>query len=257
MMTVFFRNDDVRGNLDQSLIDLTSLCIENTIPIAHAVEPANVTQKVVDWLIEVKNAHPELIDIIQHGYDHNINGNYHKMEFGGERTYKDQYDDILKGKNLMQNYFGDLWVPIFTFPYAVYNTQSIRILKDLGYMGLSDVIFFNSKARIKNQVGRLLRRDVIANRKVSFHPKQRPNGLREVSTSFGIIKKYNSEDSCDHFTMDEIIQKIKISSKFTDSIGVLFHHRFHAGHLGLIQEIIDYFAKNNFQPKSLSEIIAK
>ena len=67
MMTVFFRNDDVRDKLDQILVDFTTLCIKNKMPIAHAVEPANVTQEVVDWLLETKKSHPHLIEIMQHG----------------------------------------------------------------------------------------------------------------------------------------------------------------------------------------------
>lgn len=256
MMTVFYRNDDVRDKLDQSLVDFTALCVKKNMPVAHAVEPANVTQEVVDWLIEVKSAHPELIDIIQHGYDHNINGKYHKMEFGGKRTYKEQYNDILKGKELMEDYFGELWIPIFTFPYSIYNSQSIRVLKDLGYIGLSDTIFFNLKARFKNHIGQLLNKDVIRNKKISFHPKHRPNGLKEISTSFSIIKKYHSDTECDHFTKDEILQGIKLASKFTDITGVLFHHRYHDQHLNIIGEVTDYIV-NNFQSKSLSAIIAK
>jgi peptidoglycan/xylan/chitin deacetylase (PgdA/CDA1 family) len=254
-MTVFYRNDDVRDQLDQSLIDFTNLCIRYKMPIAHAVEPANVTQEVVDWLIEVKKEHPGLIDIIQHGFDHNKNGKYHKKEFGGDRTYEDQYADIAKGKEMMQDYFGDHWVPIFTFPYAVYNTQSIQVLKDLRYTGISDVIFFNYKARLKNQIGRLLRKDVINNRKVSFHPKHRPNGLREASTSFGIIKKYHSENECDHFTMEEMIYRINRATKYTNILGVLFHHRFHGECMDLIEELTQYLIKQNFQPKSLSTIL--
>ena len=70
---IFFRNDDVRDVLDDSLIGLTELCLKHQVPIAHAVEPANVTPEVVDWLMATKKKHKRLIEIIQHGYDHSLN----------------------------------------------------------------------------------------------------------------------------------------------------------------------------------------
>lgn len=40
---IFFRNDDVRSTLDESLVSLTDIFIRNGIPISHAVEPANIS----------------------------------------------------------------------------------------------------------------------------------------------------------------------------------------------------------------------
>ena len=51
---IFFRNDDVRDKLDQSLVSITELFIDNRVPISHAVEPANVSDEVIKWLIEMK-----------------------------------------------------------------------------------------------------------------------------------------------------------------------------------------------------------
>ena len=78
MSIFFFRNDDVRDNLDQSLIELTDIFIKNQIPITHAVEPANITQAVIDWLLEVKQSYPEIISIMQHGYDHTVKNKHKK-----------------------------------------------------------------------------------------------------------------------------------------------------------------------------------
>ena len=65
---IFLRNDDIRQTLDQTLIDLTMVCMEHKVPISHAVEPANVTTEVAEWLIGMKIKYPQLIEIIQHGY---------------------------------------------------------------------------------------------------------------------------------------------------------------------------------------------
>lgn len=80
----FFRNDDLRNKLDDSLIKITDLFIKYNIPITHSVEPANVSEEVVKWLVDVKKKYPDLIEIMQHGYEHKIKNNFKKGEFGGQ-----------------------------------------------------------------------------------------------------------------------------------------------------------------------------
>ena len=94
----FFRNDDVRGSLDGSLVRIQELFIKRGIPITHAVEPANITEDVVNWLLSVKDKHPNMVSIMQHGYDHSIKNIRQYGEFGGDRTYDEQYQDIGNGK---------------------------------------------------------------------------------------------------------------------------------------------------------------
>ena len=65
---IFFRNDDVRGKLDNSLVKITEIFITNQVPICHAVEPANLTHEVINWLLDLKNSYPNLIEIVQHGW---------------------------------------------------------------------------------------------------------------------------------------------------------------------------------------------
>jgi len=43
MSSLFFRNDDVRGVLDDILVYLTDRVIEHGLVVTHAVEPANVS----------------------------------------------------------------------------------------------------------------------------------------------------------------------------------------------------------------------
>ena len=175
--TIFFRNDDVRNTLDQSLIDLTTLCIKHKVPISHAVEPANVTSEVIDWLIGIKKQHPGLIEIIQHGYNHNLMNPTQKMEFGGVRGYQDQYDDIKKGKKIMDNAFGNLWYPIFTFPYGTFNENTLKAIDDLGYIAMSSKINFSFKGRMKNNLGKFLGKNMLIGKKINYHPEER-HGLK-------------------------------------------------------------------------------
>ena len=99
---VYFRNDDV-NTLEKELIDITNIFINNSIPIIHAVEPANVTEEAVDYLVRIKERNPEIIEIMQHGFDHICRD---QGEFGGKRPYDDQLKDLSKGKEIMESRFG-------------------------------------------------------------------------------------------------------------------------------------------------------
>jgi peptidoglycan/xylan/chitin deacetylase (PgdA/CDA1 family) len=253
---IFFRNDDVRHTLDQSLIDLTRLCIDHKVPISHAVEPANITPEVSEWLIDIKKQFPDLIEIIQHGYNHNLANPDQKMEFGGNRGYQEQYDDIKKGQEIMNRVFGNLWEPIFTFPYGTFNTHTLKAIDDLGYKAISSKIKFTYKGRLKNCLGRLMRKDVLLGKKINYHPDVRPGyKFREISVSANLIKKYSGESTADHYAQEEIMEQIRTSSRHTNIIGMLFHHRFHEDYLKLTADLIGTLKDEDYSFSSIREII--
>jgi hypothetical protein len=236
---IFLRNDDVRESLDKELIKLTELSIKYKFPISHAVEPANVSGEVVEWLLDVKRNNPTLIEIIQHGYDHNNRNPHIKMEFGGTRTFTDQYNTITKGKELMDSYFGDLWSPVFTFPYGTYNEATLKAIEGAGYKAISGKITFSAKNKLKNLVGRSLGRNFIFNKKVSYHcSKRQMFSFYEFSVSANLIRKYLDNKNAIHYTTNEVFQQIEEAASHTDKIGVLFHHRFHSDHFSQIDEIL-------------------
>ncbi len=235
---IFLRNDDVRDRLDRELVDLTDLCIKYNVPISHAVEPANVTHDVVNWLMDVKKQNPGLIEIIQHGYDHNRKHPEEKMEFGGNRSYQDQLDTIRKGKDLMDKYFGDHWDAVFTFPYGSYNTNTLKAIDKLGYLAISSKINYSFKNQIKNKLGNLLDRDFLLEKKISYHNKYRKHyGFKEISVSANLIKKYIDVNDADHYTKSNILAQIDQSFRFSSVVGILFHHRFHGNHINMIEEL--------------------
>lgn len=85
-MKLFLRNDDVRGVLDGSLVYLTDRVVEHGLIITHAVEPANVSGTVVDWLLQMQEEYPSHVEIIQHGFDHQLKTSPPvRGEFGGGR----------------------------------------------------------------------------------------------------------------------------------------------------------------------------
>jgi hypothetical protein len=240
---VFFRNDDVRATLDKALIDVTDLFIRYQIPIAHAVEPANVTPEVIEWVKDVKTGHPDIIELMQHGYDHTIKNKERKGEFGGQRGYQEQYDDIRKGKDLMNKHFGDLWFEAFNFPYAPYNPAAIKAVNDVGFKVLNS--HFNSKfdRKVFYFFGHLLRKGFWLGHHVSWNLQKYPKtDLFEIDMNLGFIKKYLNEgtDSV-MFTLEELKQKTIEYSKYR-TIGVLLHHRYHntQANLDLVEEYLKW-----------------
>lgn len=253
---LFFRNDDVRNVLDESLINLTELCLRNKVPISHAVEPANVSMEVIKWLIDQKKLHPELIEIIQHGYNHNLLNPNLKMEFGGSRGFEDQLNDLIKGKDLMDQHFGKLWSPIFSFPYGTYNQHTLKAINKLGYHAISSKISFSFTVRIKNLVGKFLKIETILGKKVNYHPKKRNSyNFKEISVSVNLIKGYKNYSIADHYSLDEIKNQINSATKHTHIIGVLFHHRFHSDQMELIEELIGFLKKKGVKFSTIADIV--
>ncbi|MBK6963891.1 MAG: DUF2334 domain-containing protein [Bacteroidales bacterium] len=253
---VFFRNDDVRDSLDSSLIEFTNLILGHGVPVSHAAEPANISKEVAEWLNSKKNEFPGLLEIIQHGYDHNLNNPTEKMEFGGNREYGDQLKDIAEGKKLMDTYFRNNWTHVFTFPYGTYNQATLKAVNDSGYEAISSKIQFSTRSRVKNKVGKMLGKDIILGKKVNYHPGTRKGyRFKEISVSANLIKKYTGLSTADHYSLNEIKEQIRIAGKYTSTIGVLFHHRFHHKHLSLINDLIIHLKAEKFRFQTFAEMI--
>jgi hypothetical protein len=231
---VTFRNDDVRETLEPELIQITDLFIKYKIPISHAVEPGNITEEVLDWLLDIKLKHPDLIEIIQHGFKHTLNiekfygGKKRKGEFGIGRSYKEQYEEIRKGKELMNRYFGSNWFQCFTFPYGGKDNIALKAANDVGYKVMNDHKGVSFTHKVFYFVGRMFRRNFIKGRSVSYHLKKRPNTkLFNIDMNVSVITKYHNEVSdCDMLDINQLISKVN-TFRNERTLGVILHHRYH------------------------------
>lgn len=254
----FFRNDDVRSTLDSTLVDMQELFIKHSVPIIHAVEPANVTPEVVDWLLDMRRVHPDLFEIMQHGYDHTIKNKEKKGEFGGQRGYDEQYEDIRKGKELMNLHFGSDWFEAFNFPYAPYNELAIKALQSVGYKVLNSHYNAEWKRKLFYAVGHLLGKGMMFDHHVSWNLQKYPGTtMWEISMNITFIKKYYDENtSCEFYTFDELKNKIDKYIPTPYPIGLLLHHRYHVTQesMDLIEQVFDYLRMNNVAPVSMRAI---
>lgn len=235
MKYIFFRNDDVRNSLDKSLIEVTDLFVQNQIPISHAVEPANVTPEVFEWLKEKKKNYPNLIEIIQHGYRHklnvevNIGGKLRKGEFGGTRSYKEQYEDILAGRQLMDRYFKDQWFSAFTFPFGARNKAAIKAISDCDYKVVNGSMGTTWDYNLLYFAGRLLKKEMLFKRKISWNLKFKPGtNIFQIDTSISIIKKFlDDNESAEFYSLDELKKKTILYLRKKNNVGFVLHHRYH------------------------------
>lgn len=227
-MTVFFRNDDVRGRLDDSLVYLTERMVSAGLPISHSVEPANVTLKVVNWLLEMQSAYPDYVEILQHGFEHRIKTKApHRGEFGGDRGYDEQLEEIRKGKALMDNFFDDCWTKIFSFPYGTYNHDTLRALEVCGFKIISTGVRFTRKRRLLNSVGHLLRINRVLGYNIVYSNKKRPTySLYEFPVVVNSTKQQTGPDAGIQMSLDEIRNAWKRVPLSLKTRGILCHHRF-------------------------------
>ena len=236
---VFFRNDDV-AMIEPGLKELTELFLERHLPITHAVEPANLTPETARWLLTVA---PHGVEIIQHGYSH---ARHDKGEFGGNRSYANQLQDVSRGKRIMEDAFGSSFFPAFSFPYGAYNRHSMPVLAETSFKVVSSHVKFSTRRVTFDRLGRLLHRNVLWERGVSYHCRRRPQGrLWDLSVCLSPIKQYlggRGSSDCTLAQVEELKKEFMFCSQHTRAIGVVLHHRYHHSceHSDLLTQFIDW-----------------
>jgi hypothetical protein len=247
MKYIFFRNDDVRDKLDDSMVHITELFIKNNVPISHAVEPANVSPEVVRWLIEMKKEHPNLIEIVQHGYSHFINVIINKKsktikgEFGGVRGYTEQFEEIKKGKEMMSSFFSTYWFPLFTFPFGRRNVDALYAVRDNGFLATNGNIRLSIKHKLLYLLARTFKQPMILDKVVSWNLKNIPKvNLFQLDIGISFIKSYNDDTAVFH-SFDYLKTKTLKVLQNTNAVGVVLHHRYHGNNeINLLDEYVQW-----------------
>jgi len=254
-MQVFFRNDDVRGTLDDSLVYLTDSVLSSGFSVSHAVEPANVTAEVVDWLLERKKAYPAQLEIIQHGLDHSEKAIHLKGEFGGGRTFENQLRDVSRGQELMNRWFGNSWFPAFSFPFGTYDRATLRALEHTGYKVITTGIRWTVKRYVFNTAGRLLRRKHIGRQNIVYNGVIPPgHTFLEIPVVLNNTKKYLQPDGGIQKTWEEMTAEWSRLPRASIR-GVLTHHRYNSSQD--IDALISFFRQlqaDGIQFKTIEEI---
>jgi len=134
---VFFRADDV-GIPGPSFFRLISLFREHRVPLTLGVVPAWLTTTRWQAILEVCRKDHSLWCWIQHGWRHvNHESQGKKMEFGPSRSFAHKRRDLRLGLYRLRHLVGDKLVPVFTPPWNRCDGETLLVVQELGYDGLS------------------------------------------------------------------------------------------------------------------------
>ena len=236
---VCFRNDDV-NSLTEPLKKLTEIFLKRKVPITHAVEPGNVTIETIDWLKQLKTHDPHLIEIIQHGWDHTF---HEKGEFGGRRSYEEQFIDLRRGKEKMESMFKEDFFPVITVPWDLYNKATIKAADQLGFKVFCVHYDYRISRRLFYSLGRVLGRGQLLGKSISNHLKYYPGTqMVQVDTAISLIKRYFDlfGNECDFFSIEDILSAFRRVRKLIPVVVFLLHHKYHQkeSHFQLVDDLL-------------------
>lgn len=134
---IFLRDDDIDDD-EETLRELLDIALACGVPVNLEIIPQGLTEAGIRLVADHKRFTPALVGLDQHGWQHaNHEQAGRKCEFGPSRSYAQQYDDIARGKALLETIFAELFTPVFTPPWNRYTSDTLRIVHELGFGGFS------------------------------------------------------------------------------------------------------------------------
>ena len=195
---VFFRADDI-GAGGRAFNALCKLFREYQVPLAMAVVPGWLSQIRVKKLFRQAPAEEMLWGWHQHGWRHvNWQRTGARSEFGKERPYEKQWQDIWRGQQKMREIFGDHLLPVFTPPWNHLSRSTLKILHELGFRAVSLTEPLPSRIAKSNPELKNLR----------IHVDLHTRKSRDVLTDF-----------------ENLLEELYFSLIKYDFVGVVIHHQ--------------------------------
>src|SRR5258706_6927865 len=140
---VFIRDDDA-GALTPELRRVAELMVREGVPVNYQIIPEQLTKECASYLAALHAAHPDLVELNQHGLRHEqmINGRREFSEFTAGRPLDDQRSDIRRGQEILQDLLRDTFdKTIFTPPSHRYDAATLRALADCGISVVSAGVY--------------------------------------------------------------------------------------------------------------------
>ncbi|MBW2021724.1 MAG: DUF2334 domain-containing protein [Deltaproteobacteria bacterium] len=211
----FFRIDDV-GNWSS---DLKLLCplvekfIQRSIPFSLQVIPTTLSKESADYIKTLKKAHPNLVEIGQHGYSHDLE------EFSHTSGRARQRKLIEKGRDILIGLIG-YYPVIFTPPEHIFTDDTISVVDELEFKVFSKQLKPTLDGKVFYWVGRLLRRNFLAGKKVSYHGFRFPLTRSVVEISISVESSRSGQIK----PVSEVSREILKAKKTFQPVGILIHH---------------------------------
>lgn len=195
----FFRIDDV-GWSEETLVSVINVFLETEIPIALGVIPVGISDDTVDYLINLQNEYPTLIEIDMHSYTHRALGGLVEGEFKNRRRQVDIESELFSGQSIMNQLFVN-WSYIFTVPFSAYDNSLINSLGSIEFNGLSSHYPENKIDPV-----------------VNHYP-----GLDDFSTCLDIVEDWDDPE-LPLLSEEEFVEKYEICRENGKSVGIMVHH---------------------------------
>jgi len=136
-INVFFRADDI-GVPSKNHSRIVALFIKYNIPLCLAVVPSWLTLKRWEAMKDSVKNRDDLFCWHMHGFRHRNHETVgKKQEFGPSRSYQALFYELSHGYARLQSIIGQKLTPVFTPPWNRCSLETMRILKDIGFKGVS------------------------------------------------------------------------------------------------------------------------
>jgi hypothetical protein len=107
-----------------------------SIPIMVNIIPSLAKKEVLRSWLALKEKTPHLVGFGQHGYSHYDHSEMGRpYEFGPSRGFQEQLNDIITGKNILEQLLGES-IQVFCAPFAFYDTNTLYALEQAGFTDL-------------------------------------------------------------------------------------------------------------------------
>ncbi len=134
---VFFRADDI-GVISNAFVRLMALFERYQIPLCLAVVPAWLTVPRWSAMSRICDTGSALWCWHQHGWQHrNHQCSGKKSEFGSDRSAAAIREDIINGRNRLQELLGNHFSPFFTPPWNRCSRETEIELQEAGFKAMS------------------------------------------------------------------------------------------------------------------------
>ena len=134
---LFFRADDV-GVPGLQFKRMMDLFAKYGVPLSLAIVPAWLTPERWQYLNGFEKNNPARWCWYQHDWQHvNHEAEGKKQEFGDARSLSEIRQDLTRGKCRLEQLMAEAFYPVFTPPWNRCSTNTLAVLKDLGYAAIS------------------------------------------------------------------------------------------------------------------------
>ena len=133
------RIDDIGFHDARDQFIISELC-KASIRVTCGAVPTWVTQECANFLKSIARQYPGCLEIHQHGYSHKNHAPEDApwdYEFGPVCSLAQQFDNISRGRMMLEKVFEDLFFPAFSPPFAELDGNTLIALQRTGFVAVS------------------------------------------------------------------------------------------------------------------------